>query len=128
MIAALGAHLAHHFAGGVYAKETRIPAGMVLVQHLHLHDHLSLLASGSVELEVDGARSTHVAPACLKIEAGKYHGVKALTDSVWYCIHAVPEDDLLTLDEIARIEAIDAALIAPDSSDARMREIAEALS
>lgn len=108
--------LSHFFAGGVYAKETRIPAGMVLVQHQHRHDHLSLLASGSVELEIDGERSTHTAPTCLKIEAGKHHGVKALTDSVWYCIHATDCTDE---------DAVDEMLIAPGSSDAQMREIAE---
>ena len=118
MIAELGAHLAHHFAGGVYAKETRIPAGMVLIQHRHLHDHLSLLASGSVELEVDGARSTHTAPACMTIAAGKHHGVKALTDAVWFCIHATDCTDE---------DAVDQVLIAPGSSDAQMREIAEAM-
>jgi len=48
----------HHFSAGVYAKETRIPAGNVLVQHKHKHDHLSILASGSIELKVDLRRKT----------------------------------------------------------------------
>ena len=57
----------HHFSAGVYAKETRIPAGYVLVQHKHKFDHLSILASGSIELMVDGVRSEVHAPACLTI-------------------------------------------------------------
>jgi mannose-6-phosphate isomerase-like protein (cupin superfamily) len=87
----------HHFSSGVYAKETRIPAGYVLVQHAHKHDHLSILASGSVELVVDGVKSVVEAPACLTIAAGKHHGVKSLTDVVWYCVHATDctdEDDI----------------------------------
>ena len=43
----------HHFSAGVYAKETLIPAGHVLVQHKHKFSHLSILASGSIELMVD---------------------------------------------------------------------------
>lgn len=89
--------LTHHLAGGVYAKQTHIPAGMVLVQHKHRYDHLSVLASGTVELEVDDQRSTLTGPVCLTIKANAHHGVKALTDAVWFCIHAsaVADDDAL---------------------------------
>ena len=82
----------HHFSSGVYAKETRIPAGFVLVQHAHKHDHLSILASGSVELVVDG-------PVCLTIAAEKHHGIKSLTDVVWYCVHATDCTDENEVDE-----------------------------
>lgn len=87
----------HHFGGGVYAKETLIPAGASLIQHAHKYDHLSILAKGIVELTVDGESRMVHAPACLTIQAGKHHGVKSLTDAVWYCIHAsdVADDDAL---------------------------------
>lgn len=91
----------HHFSSGVYAKESRIPANYVLVQHKHKYDHLSILASGSVELMVDGVRSVIYAPACLTIQAGKHHGIKSLTEVVWYCIHAVDASEkILDSDEI----------------------------
>jgi len=90
----------HHFSSGVYAKETRIPAGYVLVQHAHKHDHLSILASGSVELVVDGVKSVVEAPACLTIAADKHHGVKSLTDVVWYCVHATDCTDEDDIDEV----------------------------
>ena len=89
----------HHFSSGVYAKETRIPAGFVLVQHAHKHDHLSILASGSVELVVDGVKSVVHAPSCLTIAAGKHHGIKSLTDVVWYCVHATDCVDENEVDE-----------------------------
>ena len=94
----------HHFSAGVYAKETHIPAGYVLVQHAHKHDHLSILASGSVELGVDGGKSVIDAPACLTIAAGKHHGVKSLTDVVWYCIHATECTDADDVDEILIVD------------------------
>ncbi|WP_157627248.1 hypothetical protein [Variovorax boronicumulans] len=98
----------HHFGGGVYAKETVVPAGFVLVQHKHEHDHLSVLASGTVELLVDGVRSEMTGPACITIAAGKHHGVKALTDVVWYCIHATDCTDP---------EQADKVLIVPSDED-----------
>ena len=90
----------HHFSAGVYAKETRIPAGHVLVQHKHKFSHLSILASGSIELMVDGERKIIHAPACLTIVADKHHGVKSLTDVVWYCIHATECTDMDEIDEV----------------------------
>ncbi|MFZ9966406.1 MAG: hypothetical protein ACO3IN_05345 [Steroidobacteraceae bacterium] len=90
----------HHFSSGVYAKETHIPAGQWLVSHAHKHDHLSILAQGTVELLVDGSRKVILAPACLTIHAHKHHGVKALTDVVWYCIHATDCADAAEVDDV----------------------------
>ncbi len=83
----LGIHVAHHFGGKAYAKETRIPAGTRLEQHRHSFDHLSILASGTVVVEVDGVESEYCAPQCILIAAGKKHSVTALTETVWYCVH-----------------------------------------
>ena len=83
----------HHFGGGVYAKETHIPAGLILVQHKHNYDHLSILASGTVVLDVDGVQSELTGPQCLTIKAGIHHGVRAVTDVHWYCIHSAHVED-----------------------------------
>lgn len=107
----------HHFSSGMYAKETRIPAGYVLVQHAHKHDHLSILASGSVEMAVDGVKSIVHAPACLTIAAGKHHGIKSITDVVWYCVHATDCTDENNIDEV---------LIEAGNID-EMKELAESL-
>jgi quercetin dioxygenase-like cupin family protein len=108
----------HFLAGGVYVKQTRIPAGTVLVQHKHLHDHFSYLVSGSVELELNGVRRRLDAPQALEVVAGEYHGVKALTDAVWLCIHAT---------SCADIDDVDAELVAPTSDGPEMQAIAGAL-
>ena len=106
----------HHVGGGIYAKETLIPADKWLVQHAHKYDHLSVLAHGSVELIVDGEKKVIHAPACLTIEAGKHHGVKSLTDVVWYCIHATE-----------CIDDVDDVIIAPVDHK-QVRELAQCLS
>lgn len=104
--------IVHHFGGGVYAKETYIKAGHMLVQHMHEHAHLSVLASGKVELNVDGQCSDVAAPACLTIEARKHHGIRALTDVVWFCIHATDCTDPDHVDETLVIEGNPAKIAA----------------
>ena len=106
--------ISHHFGGGVYVKETAFPAGSVLVQHRHTFEHLSYLVSGTVIVEVDGGQRELTGPACLTIEAHKHHGVKALTDCVWLCIHATDCVDADHVDEV---------LIEPPSTD--MQAMAE---
>jgi quercetin dioxygenase-like cupin family protein len=81
-----GGAVEHHFAGGIYAKETHIPAGVVLTQHEHPHDHLSILAKGDALLVVDGIEIALSGPKCLNIPAGRKHSVKAVSNIVWFCI------------------------------------------
>jgi quercetin dioxygenase-like cupin family protein len=90
----------HHFSDGLYAKETHIPAGMALVKHTHSFSHLSVLAKGTVAvLKGDKTEIVH-APACIEIKAGLVHAVSAVTDCVWFCIHATDETDSSKVDEV----------------------------
>lgn len=90
----------HHFGGGVYAKEAHIPANHLLGKHTHDFDHLSILASGTVELMVDGEVSVVHAPACITIHANKEHLVRAVTDVVWYCVHSTDCTDADKVDQV----------------------------
>lgn len=101
-------HISHHASGGVYVKETRIPAGVALVQHRHAFDHLAYLVSGSVDVLADGVTTTHEAPHCFTIPAGVHHGVKANTDAVWLCLW--PES--ITDDEVVLEPAADMGAMA----------------
>lgn len=98
-------NIKHYFSGGVYVKETIINAGQILVQHKHEYEHLSYLVSGTVAVQVDGVTSTMTGPTALTIEAGKHHGVKALTDTVWLCIHATDCTDADKVDEVLITDA-----------------------
>lgn len=93
-------NIKHHFGGKAYVKETHIKAGEILVQHKHEYDHLSFLVSGIVEVQVDGVKTAITGPVGLTIEAGKHHGVKALTDTVWLCIHGTECTDPAEVDEV----------------------------
>lgn len=91
--------IVHHFVGGLYCKETSIPAGVKLTQHVHAFDHLSVLAQGAVIVTVGGVSREYAAPAFLTIAAGKAHEVEALTDVVWGCLHATDCTDPEKVDE-----------------------------
>lgn len=90
----------HHFSDGLYTKEIPIPKDSFVMQHKHNYSHLSILAKGRVLVKVDEDVKEVSAPACLNIEAGKYHSIMALEDSVWFCIHATEETDLDNIDEV----------------------------
>ena len=92
--------ISFYFGGGVCARGANIKAGQAVVQHKHKFDHLSILASGTVAVTVDGHTEQITGPACLTIAAGKHHGVKALTDAVWFCLHATDITDPVELDEV----------------------------
>ncbi|MEB0058804.1 hypothetical protein [Variovorax sp. LG9.2] len=45
-------------------------------------------------------RSELTGPAGITIKANTHHGVRALTDVVWYCIHATECTDANAVDEV----------------------------
>lgn len=98
-LSAHGVDIEHHWSEREYAKEMRVRAGTAIRQHEHPHDHLSILASGTAEVEVDGVRELMTGPRCVRIAAGKAHAVSAVTDIVWYCIHATDDKDPSTVDQ-----------------------------
>lgn len=101
----MGAAVQHHFGGGAYVKETFMKAGAALVQHQHEHAHLAYLVAGQVVLAVEGEGEREmVSPQCIELAAGKYHGVRAVTDALWLCIWPADED--------ANEENIDARILA----------------
>lgn len=82
----------HYIAGGVYAKEWQGKAGERIEQHEHVYDHLSYLAYGKVLVTVDGKGTVFDGPVGINIRAHKQHTVQALSNCLWLCIHAIPDD------------------------------------
>lgn len=91
----LGIEVEHCMPGedGVYIKVVRIPANRTLANHIHTFTHKSILVSGSAVVEVDGEPVQLTGPRVLTIARGVPHQVSAITDVVWYCVHATHEDD-----------------------------------
>ena len=61
-------------------------AHTVISQHVHVHDHITLVSSGSVRVWQDDTEPTEFhAPAMITIPAGSKHKFMALTDDVVLC-------------------------------------------
>jgi len=61
-------------------------AHTVIGQHVHVHDHITLVSSGSVRVWQDDTGPTEFhAPAMITIPAGSRHEFMALTDDVVLC-------------------------------------------
>jgi quercetin dioxygenase-like cupin family protein len=75
-------------------------AGDIENGHTHQFDHLTLLASGSLKVTVEGKESIFKAPFMIYIHKDKNHELTALEDNtVAYCIHALRDgngvDDII---------------------------------
>ena len=92
--------ITHHFSDGLYAKEMRVEAGQAILKHMHDFSHLSILARGRVAILIGDEIEVIEAPACIDVKAGLVHGIKAIEDCVWYCIHATNEKDASKVDQV----------------------------
>lgn len=68
--------------------------------HVHNFDHITLLSKGSVEVDVEGNKTTFTAPHLIYVAKGKRHFIKALEDdTIASCLHALRtgerEEDVL---------------------------------
>lgn len=68
--------------------------GCIEQGHAHQFDHLTLLASGSLRVMVDGKVTEFKAPHMIYIHKDKHHELIALEDNtVAYCIHALRDQE-----------------------------------
>lgn len=119
----------HHFAPGVYARELRIPAGVLLTGKIHRTRHLNIVSKGTIAVwsEVTGPMLVH-APFTFVSEPGTRRVGFALEDTVWTTIHPTEETDLERL-EIELIEPRPIATMeANDNDKAMMSELVRLLS
>jgi len=74
----------------LYSRQMHfVRAGDVEQGHTHQFDHLTLLASGSLRVNVDGITTDYKAPHMIWIHKDVMHELMALEDNtVAFCIHA----------------------------------------
>jgi dTDP-4-dehydrorhamnose 3,5-epimerase-like enzyme len=69
-------------------------AGDTEYGHQHSHNHMTLLAKGSLKVTVDGKESIFKAPHMIFIHKDCIHELVALEDdTLAYCVHAVRDKD-----------------------------------
>jgi quercetin dioxygenase-like cupin family protein len=79
----------------VYVRQmTFKKSGDVEIGHKHIFDHQTLVAKGSVTVEVDGNKKTFTAPHIVFIKKNAVHELTALEDeTIVYCIHALRDGE-----------------------------------
>lgn len=96
----------NHFTDGLYARELRVPAGVLLVGALHRTRHLFVLTQGSIVVNDGSGPKELQAPYTCETQPGVKRAITALTDAVMMTFHVTAETDL------AKIEA---AVIVPET-------------
>lgn len=92
--------ISHHFSDGVYAKQLRLEKGHTAITHRHNYSHLSILATGEVDVTLDGVKTRFNAPCCIEIKAEVAHEIFALEDSTFFCVHQTFETDVNKIDKV----------------------------
>ena len=84
------------FFGNIWVRQHDLKkAGEFIDGHKHHFDHVSLLTSGRVMVEVDGhPPKEFVAPTFIVIRKEHNHKITALEDdTLWYCVFALRDVD-----------------------------------
>lgn len=84
------------YFGNIWVRQNVLAkAGDKTNGHLHLFDHVSLLAKGKVEVQVEGhPPRVFTAPTFIVIKKENRHSFTALEDDcLWYCVFAIRDVD-----------------------------------
>lgn len=89
----------HYFAAGLYAREMSMPAGSLLISHIHREQHICTCSSGAIlvfQIRDAGPAITQLiqAPFTMISEPNSQRVGFTLTDTVWTSYHATSETDL----------------------------------
>lgn len=91
--------VAHHFGPGIYIREVRIPAGLLVIGHSHRDESLNIMLAGKMALLADGEISIVEAPFMKVTLPGRKVGY-AIEDTVWQNVYATNETDIAKLEEM----------------------------
>jgi quercetin dioxygenase-like cupin family protein len=84
----------HHFADGVYLRELFMAKGMVVVGKIHTTRHLTIVASGTVQITTDRGVEEITGPTVFVSPAGAKKAIHAITDATLMNPHPTDETDL----------------------------------
>lgn len=89
-----GLPLTHTFSNGVYAREIFMPAGMLVVGHLHKTRHLNIVSTGSAYVWMGGEIVHIKAPYTFESDCNIRKVLFILEDMFWTTIHVTDETDI----------------------------------
>ena len=89
----------HYFIGGVYLKRMQLRAGHSALTHKHMFEHATILAAGTAYVTINEYAQMYDGPTVIRIPANTSHGITAVTDTTWYCVHRTDITDATQIDE-----------------------------
>jgi hypothetical protein len=100
--------ITNYINGGVYAREMKAPAGIVITGKIHEHDHINILSEGEISVMTDDGMKRVKAPYTFESKAGIRRIGYTHSDITWTSIHSVLTDDINELEkELFTIPSID---------------------
>jgi len=112
--------LIHHFTPGLYARELRIPGGVLTATKIHKYAHVVVLSKGKVSVMSEEGVATFEAPHTFITKAGTKRLVYHHTDVVWTTIHKLPDPDRTYTEN--DLDEIESYLISPSFEALEQKE------
>ncbi len=92
--------LRHFFANGVYVREISMPAGAVVVGHIHKHEHVAIMIQGDMSVYDETGLQRIEAPHTFISRAGVKRALYIHEDVIFTTIHKMQDPaqrDLIAL-------------------------------
>lgn len=100
--------ITNYIKGGVYAREMKAPAGLVITGKIHEKDHINILSEGEISVMTDDGMKRMKAPYTFESKAGIRRIGYTHSDVTWTSIHSVNSDNIDELEkELFTIPNID---------------------
>ena len=91
----------HYFGEGVYARSLLIPAGTVVIGHIHKQDRICIIAQGECTFVDEWQKKRVKAPYVGEFKAGSKTAVYAHTDTLWVaCLGTESKDPDVMVNEL----------------------------
>lgn len=84
----------HYFSDGVYAREIKIPAGVILTGEIHKFRQLNILSFGEMSVYTEQGIQRVSAPFTVVSPPGTKRIAYTHTECVWTTIHGTDETDV----------------------------------
>ena len=97
----------HHFANGVYVRETTLPAESIVVGKIHRYPTVNMLIQGEVTVSNEYGVNTYTAPHVWTSKAMEKRIVIAIVDSIWCTTHPTDSTDLEEIEREVIAESYD---------------------
>lgn len=93
-LAPVESEVVNHFSKGVYGRELRVPAGSVIVGHIHKFENMNILLEGDMSVTTDQGVK-RVGPGFMVVSPpGTKRVAFAHTACRWLTVHGTHETDI----------------------------------